>query len=120
MKFAAQTSAGPLELELSKVGDGLLARLEPTGDSWNSTYTPVPLSSFLAEFARLPDAEAEQIAERVLGDWQASPASKAPTMRTQAPRAVAAFGPALLLVFLTVLAFGVIAYAVLRFLLGVS
>jgi hypothetical protein len=57
----------------------MLVRVGSTNDTWNSTYTPVPLSAFLAEFARLPETEAAEISERVLADWEASDESAGPT-----------------------------------------
>jgi hypothetical protein len=117
MKFAAQTSAGPLELDLARVGDGLLVRMESTGDTWNETYTPVSLASFLVEFARVSQGEAEAISEQLLGEWKASPESRAPATRGQLPKAAAAAAPALVLIILTIAVFGVITYLVVRSLL---
>lgn len=121
MRFAAETSAGPLELEVTQLGGGMLVRLTATGDSWNSTYTPGPLSSFLAEFAGLPDAEAEEISNRVHADWDASPESAEPRPRSEVRRMAAGALPAatlVVLVVLTLVALGVLVYLFVRSLLG--
>jgi hypothetical protein len=120
MQFAAETSAGPLDLDLTRVGDSVLVRIEATGDTWNSAYTPGPLAAFLVEFAGVPDTEAAAISEQALGEWEADPGSRAPRSRRQVPKAAAAAGPALVLMALTVLTFGVIAYVVIRSLLGAT
>jgi hypothetical protein len=117
MEVAAETSAGPLELEVRQVGGVTVVALAGSGETWNSTYTPVSLASFLADFAKLPESEAEALSKRVLNEWNASPESAPPTKRSAAPRAVAAFVPALVLVCLTVFAFGAIVYVVVRALL---
>ena len=117
MEFAAATSAGPLELEVRQVGGATVVALGSTGDTWNSAYTPVPLAAFLADFARLPAAEADTLSKRVLEDWEASPESAPSTKRTTAPRVAAAFAPGLVLVLLSVFAFGAIVYFVVRALL---
>jgi hypothetical protein len=117
MQLVAETSAGPLDLELRQVGGATVVALG-TGDTWNSAYTPVPLAAFLADFARLPASEAEALSERVLRDWQASPESAPPTKRSAGPRALASLTPALVLTCVTVLACGVIAYIAVRALLA--
>src|SRR5687767_3740809 len=99
MKFAAETSAGPLELEVTQLSGGMLVRIASTNDTWNSTYTPVPLSAFLAEFARLPETEAAEISERVLADWEVSGESTSPRLRTQSRKVLAAGMPAAVLIF---------------------
>jgi hypothetical protein len=116
MELVTETSAGPLELLVRQVGGATSVQLA-TGDTWNSMYTPVPLAAFLADFARLPDAEAEQLSKRVLNEWEASPESEPPTKRTTARKGIAPFGPSVVLVFLTVAAFGAIVYFVVRSLL---
>lgn len=121
MKLAAETSAGPLELEVTQLSGGMLVRLVSTGDTWNSTYTPVPLSSFLVEFAGLPDAEAQEISDRILVDWQASGEGSAASRRSKGPKAAAAALPVVVLVVLVVLtlfALGVLVYLFVRSLLG--
>ena len=117
MELSTETSAGPLQLELRQVGGATVVALAGTSDTWNSLYTPVSLASFLADFARLPDAEAEAVSQRVLGDWEASPESAPSTKRTTAQRVAAAFAPGLVLVLLSVFAFGTIVYVVVRALL---
>lgn len=121
MKFAAETSAGPLELDVTQLSGGMLVRLVSTGDTWNSTYTPVSLSSFLVEFAGLPDAEAQVISARVLVDWEASGEGSAARRRSKGPKAAAAALPVVILVVLFMLvlvALGVLVYLFVRSLLG--
>lgn len=121
MKFAAETSAGPLELEVTQLSGGMLVRLVSTGDTWNSTYTPVPLASFLVEFAGVQDAEAQEISARVLVDWKASGESSAASRRSEGPKAAAAGLPVVILVVLvvlTLLALGAGVYLFARSLLG--
>jgi hypothetical protein len=119
MEFVAETSAGPLELELRQVGGATVVALGGTGDMWNSAYTPVPLAAFLADFARLPELEAVMLSERVLGDWQTSPESAPPKTRASA-RLLAAFAPAIVVTCVTLLAVGTIVYIAVRALLGAA
>jgi hypothetical protein len=114
MEFVAETSAGPLELELRQVGGATVVALGGTGDTWNSAYTPVPLAAFLADFARLPDLEAQMISERVLGDWDASPESLLPKKRAAGRRVAATIGPSLVLAVVFVVALGGIVYFLAR------
>jgi hypothetical protein len=119
MEVAAETSAGPLELDVRQVGGATVVALAGSGETWNSTYTPVPLAAFLADFARLPEAEAAQLSTRVLGEWAASPES-APPKRPPGPRALAAFAPAAVITCVTLLAIGVIVYIAVRVLIAAA
>src|SRR5688572_24340954 len=110
MELVAETSAGPLQLELRQVGGATVVALGGTDDKWNSTYTPVPLALFLADFARLPEAEAEALSARVLGDWEDSPENAPPRKRSSVRKAAPIVAPSLILTALFVVAFGAIAY----------
>ena len=114
MELVAETSAGPLPLELRQVGGATVVALAGTGDTWNSAYTPVPLASFLADFARLPDAEAQALSARVLSDWEESPESAPPRKRSSVGKAAPIFAPTLVLTAVLVVAFGTIVYFVVR------
>ena len=114
MELVAETSAGPLPLELRQVGGATVVALGGTGDTWNSTYTPVPLASFLADFAHLPEAEAEALSARVLSDWEESPESAPPKKRSSVGKAAPIIAPGLVLTLLLVVVFGAIVYFVVR------
>jgi hypothetical protein len=120
MELVAETSAGPLELELRQVGGATVVALARTGDTWNSTYTPLSLASFLADCATLPTAEAEDVSKRVLSEWDASPESAPPRRRAQGRKMIAAFAPAFAVVVATLLVVGIIVYVVVRALVAAA
>jgi hypothetical protein len=105
LKYVAETSLGPLELELSQVGGSMLVRLVSTGDTWNSRYTleDLPLSAFLVTFARLTEPEAIGISEQVFAEWARSADEVEPSVRSEMPRAIAFIAPGVGLLLLMVL-----------------
>jgi hypothetical protein len=118
MNYTAQTSAGPLELEIEQLGGSMVVRVTSTGDTWNSQYTPDALKQFLAAFADLPDPEAAEVAEGVLAAWAEGGQGRGPTLRSEAPKVVAAFAPAVGLVVLIVCGVGLLTVFVLLKFLG--
>jgi hypothetical protein len=95
----------------------MFVRIASTGDTWNSKYTleDIPLSTFLADFARIPEHEALEISERVFEQWARSGERSEPSVRTEAPKAVAALAPAVGLVVLVVVAvLAILAYVFLH------
>jgi hypothetical protein len=117
LKYVADTTMGPLELELSQAGGSMLVRLTSTGDTWNSRYTleDLPLSAFLVTFAGLPEPEAIAVSEQVFAEWARSGPQSEPSVRREVPKAIAVVGPAVGLILLVVLALlSAFAYVVLK------
>jgi hypothetical protein len=95
----------------------MLVRIASTGDTWNSRYTleDLPLSTFLVDLARISEDEALEISEQVFEQWARSIESSEPSVRTEAPKAVAALAPTVGLVILVVVAvLAILAYVFLH------
>jgi hypothetical protein len=105
LKYVAETSRGLHEQDVTQVRGSMLVRLAATGDTWNSRYSleDLPLSAFLATFARLHTGEASEISEQVFAEWARSAGESEPNVRSEVPKAIAIVGPAVGLVLLVVL-----------------
>lgn len=116
LKYTADTSVGPLELEVTELSGEMLVRIPSTNETWNSTYTPVSLTSFLAEFAGVPEAEAVQISKQLTAAWESREGSS-PSLQSEAPKVLLSAMPVAALVLLMLFAFGVLAFVFLRLVL---